>query len=333
MATRVDPTIEVKVFVDRERSRVIFAESGKEFVDVLLGFLTLPLGTVVRLLGKQSQVGCLDEIYKSVEELSTDFFRTEACKGMLLRPISAAAKQCCDLKVRVDGAKRDGERPESSAAAAAGSDAGVFVKGDVKFIVTDGFLVAPASTSLMLTLFDKFDVQDPSSLEQRTLDLSSDKMISLLKRSLTSKNALTAHYFDTAMASDDSAIDILTKNMYPEQGNDADPNLNDVKIKVLQTKNNSSVLYAEVGANFVDLLFSLLCIPLGSIMKTYGKCASKGCVDNLYGSIDGSAQECMRSECRISLLSPKLAPFLGCSTSKLLQVEEQDPGKKANCVY
>uniref|UniRef100_M8BRE5 Uncharacterized protein n=1 Tax=Aegilops tauschii TaxID=37682 RepID=M8BRE5_AEGTA len=111
------------------------------------------------------------------------------------------------------------------------------------------------------------------------------QMISLLKRSLTSNNALTAHYFDTAIASDDSAIDILTENMYPEQGNDADPNLNDVKIKVLQTKNNSSVLYAEVGANFVDLLFGLLCIPLGSIMKTYGKCASKGCVDNLYGNI------------------------------------------------
>lgn len=57
----------------------------------------------------------------------------------------------------------DGEKPESSAAAAAaaaGSDAGVYVKGDVKFIVTDDFHVAPASTSLMLTLFDKFDVQD-----------------------------------------------------------------------------------------------------------------------------------------------------------------------------
>ncbi|XBI94561.1 hypothetical protein VPH35_031174 [Triticum aestivum] len=325
MAARVDPTIEVKVFVDKERSRVIFAESGKEFVDVLFGFHTLPLGTVVRLLGKQSQVGCLDELYKSVKGLSADFFRTEACKAMLLKPINAAAQQCCRLNVRVDDAKRDGERPESSATAAAGSDAGVFVKGDAKFIVTDDFQVAPASTSLMLTLFDKFDVQDPSSLEQRTLHLSSDKMISLLKRSLTSKNALTSHYFDTAIASDDSAIDILTENVYPEQGNNADPNLNDVKIKVLQTKNNSSVLYAEVGANFVDLLFGLLCIPLGSIMKTYGKCASKGCLDNLYGSINGSAQECMRSECRILLLSPKLAPFFGCGTSKLLQVEEQDP--------
>ena len=159
-----------------DKSRVVFAESGREFVDVLFGFLTLPLGTVVRLLGKQSQVGCLDEIYKSVEELSNDFFRTEACKAMLLRPISAAAKQCCDLKVRVDGAKRDGERPESSAAAAAGSDAGVFVKGDVKFIVTDDFHVAPASTSLMLSILDKFEVQDLSSLEQRTLQLSSDKV-------------------------------------------------------------------------------------------------------------------------------------------------------------
>nr|CAB3488123.1 unnamed protein product [Digitaria exilis] len=44
-------------------------ESGKEFVDVLLSFLTLPLGTIVRLLGKESSLGCFDELYKSVESL------------------------------------------------------------------------------------------------------------------------------------------------------------------------------------------------------------------------------------------------------------------------
>jgi hypothetical protein len=61
MATAEEPTVELKVFVDKEKSRVVFAESGKEFVDVLFSFLTLPLGTIVRLLDKQSQAGCLDE--------------------------------------------------------------------------------------------------------------------------------------------------------------------------------------------------------------------------------------------------------------------------------
>ncbi|KAK1631143.1 hypothetical protein QYE76_005458 [Lolium multiflorum] len=365
MATTDEPTIELKVFVDKEKSRVLFAESGKEFVDVLFGFLTLPLGTIVRLLGKESQAGCLDELYKSVERLPTGFFRTEACKTMLLNPINGAAKLCCQLKVRVDDTKHrevyvctscyghancayssvpgavckcgksmtrvPGERAEygsTSSAAGAGSEDGVFVKGDTKFIITDDFKVAPASTSLMLSLLDKFEVQDPSSLEQKTIQLSLDKIIGLLKRSLTSKDPLTGHYFNVAMAHDDTGIDMFHESLHHEQDNGGEHTPINLSISVLQTKNNASVLYAEVGADFVDLLFGLLSIPLGSIVKSYGKCGSKGCVDNLYSSIGGSVKGFLRPECQSFLQSPKLTPFFGCGASKILQVEELSPYKE-----
>ncbi|CAO2043549.1 unnamed protein product [Urochloa humidicola] len=91
MAKNEAPTIEVKLFVDKEKKKVLFAESDKEFVDVLFGFLTMPLGTIVRLLGKQSQMGCLDELYKSVEDLNSEYFQTKACKAMLLKPLNAAS--------------------------------------------------------------------------------------------------------------------------------------------------------------------------------------------------------------------------------------------------
>ncbi|MBC2899938.1 hypothetical protein CFC21_112751 [Triticum aestivum] len=353
MATGVETTIDVKLFVDKERNRVLFAESGKEFVDVLFGFITLPLGTVVRLLGGQSQVGCLDELYRSVEGLSPDLFRTEACKAMLLRPINAAAKQCCQLKVRVDDtkhrevyvcgdtscsvtafssvpgvvcrcgkvmAKLAGERPMNgrNAAAAGAPEDGVFVKGGMKFIVTDDLKVAPASTSLMLTLLDEFQVPDPSSLEQRILQFSSDKIIDLLRRSLTSQNPLTGHHLDVAVAPDDSVVDMLPDYLHPEQDNEAEHSLVNATLRVLQTKNNSKVLYAEVGGDFVDLLFGLLTVPLGSIAKNYGKSASKGCLENLYTSIAGSAEGCLRPECQNLLLSPMLAPFFGYGASKML---------------
>ncbi|XP_037482386.1 uncharacterized protein LOC119361130 [Triticum dicoccoides] len=337
MATRAEPKVGVKVFVDEEKSRVVFAESGREFVDVLFGFLMLPLGTVVRLLGKQSQAGCLDELYKSVEGLPTRLFRTEACKTMLLSPINAAAKQCCQLKVRVDDTKH-GEVYVCADTSCCAHAEGAFssVRGavckceDVKFIVTDDFHVAPASTSLMLSILEKFEVQDLSSLEQRTLQLTSDKMISLLKRSLTSKNPLTGHYFDLAIASDDSVTDMIPDNLHPQQESDAEYTLNNVKIKVLQTMDNSYVLYAEGGADFVDLLLGLLSvsIPLGSIVKRYGKCTSNGCVDNLYSSICGFAEEFLRPGCQIFLLSPNLPPFFGCGTRMMLQVEELSPHKQ-----
>ncbi|XP_048552853.1 uncharacterized protein LOC125533136 [Triticum urartu] len=330
MSTGVEPTIDVKVFVDKERNRVLFAESGKEFVDVLFGFLTLPLGTVVRLLGGQSQVGCLDELYGSVEGLSTDLFRTEACKAMLLRPINAAAKQCCQLKVRVDDTKHRevyvcGDT--SCSVTAFSSVPGVVCRcGGMKFIVTDDLRVAPASTSLMLTLLDEFQVPDPSSLEQRILRFSSDKIIDLLRRSLTSQNPLTDHYLDVAVAPDDSVVDMLPEYLHPkEEDTEAEHSLVNASLRVLQTKNNSKVLYAEVNGDFVDLLLGLLTIPLGSIVKRYGKSASKGCFDNLYTSIDGSAQGCLRPECQNLLLSPMLAPFFGCGASTMLQVQELAP--------
>ncbi|WVZ86947.1 hypothetical protein U9M48_033658 [Paspalum notatum var. saurae] len=62
-----EPTIEIKLFVDMEKRRVLFAEADKDFVDVLFSWLTLPLGTIARLLGKQSQMGCLDHVYRSVD--------------------------------------------------------------------------------------------------------------------------------------------------------------------------------------------------------------------------------------------------------------------------
>ncbi|CAO2189085.1 unnamed protein product [Urochloa humidicola] len=47
MATNEGPTIEVKLFVDKAKKKVLFAESDNDFVDVLFSFLTMPLGTIV----------------------------------------------------------------------------------------------------------------------------------------------------------------------------------------------------------------------------------------------------------------------------------------------
>ncbi|KAG1354209.1 putative DUF674 family protein [Cocos nucifera] len=94
--------ITVKLLVDKEKWRVVFAESDKDFVDILFSFLTLPLGTIIRVLGKRSSLGCLDGLYESVENLDGQHLQTEACKTMLLQPISAAALRCEHLVLNVD---------------------------------------------------------------------------------------------------------------------------------------------------------------------------------------------------------------------------------------
>ncbi|KAJ1272563.1 hypothetical protein BS78_06G212000 [Paspalum vaginatum] len=354
MAKVEEPTIEVKLFVDKEKRKVLFTESDKEFVDVLFSFLTMPLGTIVRLLGKQSQMGCLDELYKSVEDLSADCFQNKGCKAMLLRPLNAASSHCRRLKINIDNTKpravyicRDTrccahndcefssfpdaackcgkamqygrDMPENEGDSLApdggGLESGVFIKGLLKFVITDDLIVAPASTPLMLSIFERFGVDDPENIEETILQFNSQKIISLLKRSLTSKQPLTGIYFDATLVSVDADLGVL-----PEQQNDADEKCNIAKMKVLRTKSNS-LLYVEGDAEFIDLLFGLLSIPLGSIIKAFGQWPPSGCVDNLWKSIDGSAKGCVRPECQNLLLAPKSAPF-GCGAAKVLEVDE-----------
>jgi hypothetical protein len=398
MAKPEGPTIGVKLFVDKEKKKVLFAESDKEFVDVLFSFLTMPLGTIVRLLDKQSQMGCLDQLYKSVEDLNLEYFQTSACKAMLLKPLNAASGHCCRLKINVDGSfprvvyvckdtscsalsdnafssfpgtvckcgkvmefvgrcpKYDGD---TETAAAACSEDGVFVIGCLKFIVTDDLQVAPASTSLMMSFFEKFGVLDPAVLEQQVLQFSSEKVRlsvleqfssenkqtplccnyneltylmvhimqikCLLKRLLTSKQPLTDHYFEALVPQDDASLEALVQNLHPKQENEDQEMPGNQKIRVLQTKDNSALLYAEVGVDFVDSLFGLLSIPLGSAIKLYCQCSAKGCLGNAYRSIDGSVKEFVREECQSLLLDPKVPPFFGCCASKILQVDELAP--------
>lgn len=76
-----------------------------------------------------------------------------------------------------------------------------------------------------------------------------------------------------------------------EESNDAEK-FNVIKIRLIQTADNSTVLYAEVGQDFVDLIFGLLSFPLGSIIKCYGQWpTTNSCVDKLYLSVQGSAKQ------------------------------------------
>ncbi|ONK61229.1 uncharacterized protein A4U43_C08F27550 [Asparagus officinalis] len=97
--------VTVSFFVDKAKQRVALAEADSDFIDILFSFLTLPLGTIVRLLNKQSNIGCMDKLYGSVENLDVHNFQTEACKTMLLFPQSAAAERCEDLKVNIDSSE------------------------------------------------------------------------------------------------------------------------------------------------------------------------------------------------------------------------------------
>ncbi|KAI4978526.1 hypothetical protein ZWY2020_015279 [Hordeum vulgare] len=79
-------TITMKLLVDTRppRPRVVFAEAGKDAVDFLFSLLTLPAGTAVRLLGKESMAGSVGNLYSSVERLEGSYLRPGFGKDALL---------------------------------------------------------------------------------------------------------------------------------------------------------------------------------------------------------------------------------------------------------
>ena len=52
----------LKLLIDTENRKVLFAEADKDFIDILFHILRLPLGTIIPLLKKQEMVGSFGNI-------------------------------------------------------------------------------------------------------------------------------------------------------------------------------------------------------------------------------------------------------------------------------
>ncbi|MED6223774.1 hypothetical protein PIB30_077364 [Stylosanthes scabra] len=77
----------MKLLVDTKQDKVLFAEASKEVVDFLFHLLQLPLATVVRLLTPKGVVGCIGNLYQSVENLNDIYYlQPNQPKHFLLNP-------------------------------------------------------------------------------------------------------------------------------------------------------------------------------------------------------------------------------------------------------
>ncbi|MCH92677.1 DUF674 family protein, partial [Trifolium medium] len=99
--------VTLRVIVDKARNQVVYAEAGKDFVDVLFSFLTLPLGTIARLVAKESNIeavrfGSLSSIYESVSDLDQQHLWSHNCKEMLLNPRNSMESHYQQPKLNID---------------------------------------------------------------------------------------------------------------------------------------------------------------------------------------------------------------------------------------
>lgn len=80
--------VSVKLLIETKGRKVLFAEAGKDFVDFLFYLLSLPLGSVVKLVREESMCGCLSDLYESIENLNEAYVQENQNKKSVLNPTS-----------------------------------------------------------------------------------------------------------------------------------------------------------------------------------------------------------------------------------------------------
>lgn len=77
-ATSNSRFLTLKLLIDKKRQKFLFADGAKDFVDflfTLLSLLSLPAGTIIRLLSKDAMVGRLGKLYESIETLNYEYLQ------------------------------------------------------------------------------------------------------------------------------------------------------------------------------------------------------------------------------------------------------------------
>ncbi|XP_022852201.1 uncharacterized protein LOC111373849 isoform X2 [Olea europaea var. sylvestris] len=312
----IKPTIPLKLLVDKKKTRVLAAEATSDFVNVLLSFLTLPLGTVVRVTKNHpGSIGCMDNLYQSIEQLSADKFCTEACKSILLSPRNPRALVCKNLKLNIDdtsngicfscnnryccrkshypctkcvcGSIANTEKSEESQPL----DPEHFVKRTTVCVITDNLQVLPGNPISLVQLLCNLGFSDVDQVEELSVDVGLEEVSKLLKLSLVSKTPLTELFLGKRKLSNISIPVDPRNSPTPSSENKTMPNHTEFRVKLILSKSQNKILSLLVREDFIDFLFNFCTVPLGSVVKLLDLNSGVGCVDNLYRTV-----KCLDSE-------------------------------------
>ncbi|XP_028215195.1 uncharacterized protein LOC114397329 [Glycine soja] len=229
-------TLPLKVLVDKETNKVLFAEAGKDFVDVLLSFLTLPMGTIARLVAKDSNWDCVRKERGNL--LST--FKNKKCH----------CGKPMDREISLE------ERTSENG----------FVKETASFIICDDLRVMPNSLGTSVDLFHELGAKNMEAIEERTVEIGNKELLDLLKCSFLSKTPLTDFILNKKQF-----LYVYTKHQCQFEIGEVSSNvIRQMVLKVLIRKSDRKILFVEGQEDFADFIFGFLTLPLGGVLHMLG---------------------------------------------------------------
>ncbi|CAH8379405.1 unnamed protein product [Eruca vesicaria subsp. sativa] len=315
-----NPVISLKLLIDKEKNKVVYAEAGGDFVDILFSFLTLPMGTLARLLEKSNSsvpIGCFNNIYASVATMSMKHFSTEASKQMLLYPGSLNQDKCQKTKLRMidddsqatkcfmcpmfvrSGQCSKGYSNFNTSRCSCGNLMNEVIqfqrKGVKASAGTNGVFVRSAHTSFIITDDLKVEVNSVMSTLKLLKELGytddCDKLVDLiLDFNLQEVTALLKCLFtsdtpltDTFLKKKSSCGIKRMLSPPPALSEEERESKADqtITVNAYVRKKEGNIMYVECGEDFVDLLFTFLAMPLQSVWGISGNGVTFGCIGNL----------------------------------------------------
>ncbi|CAI9779233.1 unnamed protein product [Fraxinus pennsylvanica] len=256
----IKPTIPLKLLVDEKKTRVLAAEATSDFVNVLLSFLTLPLGTVVRVTkNNPGSIGCMNNLMS--------YYPNTTCI-------------CGDI---ANEETSEGSQP---------SDPECFVKRSTMCVITDDLQVLPGNPISLVQVLCNLGFSDVDQVEELSVDVGLDEVSKLLKHSLVSKTPLTDVFLGKRKLANISIPPVDPRSSpSPSSENRTLPNHTEFRVKLILSKSQNKILGLLAREDFIDFLFSLCTVPLGSVVKLLDLNSGLGCIDNLYRTV-----ECLGSE-------------------------------------
>ncbi|KAL3635477.1 hypothetical protein CASFOL_020024 [Castilleja foliolosa] len=353
-----DVKFSLKVMINEQKTEVLFAEIDSDLADVLLSFLTLPLGTIVRIMkkhyGDEAPVfGSITTLNDGLSYLDSSHFWTEAGKEMLLNPTSSFIDECRKLKLDVgenqpikyftcenrscfyprskslgiyyDIVKCDCgkqlKREISVRNVSNAVDGEVFTMRTATFLITDDLDIWSNETTSVKDILDNLGIMDIDGAELRNLTFGFNEIMDLLKYSLISPTPLT----NVVLKQQNTYKLDFSFHWIGKKTTVVDNSVR--KLKVILQKSTNKFLFAEASEDFIEILFSFLVISLGGVQSLLGTDSSLENIDNLYSCVEYPIDEKNpNSHERSRLLSPPI-PYGYFSKKWIFPLTEEEAPK------
>ncbi|KAL7128793.1 hypothetical protein ABFS83_13G018200 [Erythranthe nasuta] len=310
--------------INKQKTKVLFAEIDSSFADVLVSFLTLPLGTIIKVLKKhygddqetRVTIGSITTLYNGLANLDISHFETEAAKEMLLDPVRSFDVERRKLKLDISDTNptkyypchdwicrffrwsnvrmhsdntgrcgRCGKTMTKEVRTRGDGDSGVFMINTVSFLISDDLVMVPNVGVPTVQNLRDLGITNIDGGELMNVAFGFNEVMDLLKGSLLSRTPLTDIILDKREGNSTKPNFESEILLSHENEKEADFSSKNLLLKLIGQRSTNKLMFAQGDEAFIDFLFRLLTIPLGGVERLLGGNTCLRSIDNLYRSV------------------------------------------------